>query len=287
MTFSLLLKSATQSLKSHRVPDAAADAEMILLHVLQTDRLTAYRDDPEVPIKKEILAQSLLSRRAEGEPVQYIVGHIDFLGLFIRVGSGVLIPRPETELLVQGAIKTLGSRLPDPGKKNSCPSILDLCTGSGCIALALARAFPDAAVTAVDISETALVYARENAVLNGITNTSFLMGSLFAPLNSLSRHDLITANPPYIRSADIPCLQKEVRDWEPLEALDGGEDGLDFYREIFSGAEKFLTEKGSLLLEIGFGQAEVIGDIARRKGFSIIEVLKDFAGIDRILKAGK
>jgi release factor glutamine methyltransferase len=206
----------------------------------------------------------------------------------------VLIPRPETELLAQEATETVRSRMseassgggvPRPVQKaEDKPRILDLCTGSGCIALALAREFPSAEVYAVDVSKRALKYAMQNTGINNVGNVTFLEGSLFAPVKDLS-FDLIVSNPPYIRSGDIGGLQREIREWEPVNALDGGAEGLDFYREIFPGAKKFLRRNGVVIVELGFGQAEDVARIARRSGFSSIEITKDYAGIERILKA--
>lgn len=310
MKFSQILKSSAEFLKKSGVPDAAVDSEILILHAVGTDRLTAYRDNPGISEAQRNKIQELLERRAEGEPVQYIAGHVDFLSLRINVGKGVLIPRPETELLAQEAIETLNSQkkplsrhfsfetentlsLRGGGKgwgddsEDSSLHILDLCTGSGCLALAIAREFPDAIVFGADISEASVRYAMQNAKLNGIKNAFFLCGSLFDPINESLKFDMIVSNPPYIRTSDIPGLQKEIKDWEPAEALNGGRDGLDFYRKIFSEAGRFLKKHGKILLEIGFGQAEAIHQTAEENGFSDIVIKKDFSGIERILKAGK
>ena len=205
-----------------------------------------------------------MRRRVTREPIQYILGSIDFLGLTIKVGHGVLIPRPETELLAEEAIrfsrKDTNPPFPPFSKggqggiteSEQSPTLLrflDLCTGSGCLALALARAFPDALVYGTDSEEAAISYAEENARTNGIENVLFLKGSLFEPIE---KHfavpgerpvfDIIVSNPPYIRRDDLKKLQPEVKDWEPIPALDGGEDGLDFYREIISGAGTYLRK---------------------------------------------
>ena len=164
--------------------------------------------------------------------------------------------------------------------------ILDLCTGSGCIALALAKAFPDARVYGTDMSADALGYAKENAGLNNIKNIIFLKGDLFKPVKDM-QFDMIVSNPPYIRKDDMKLLQPEIRDWEPVAALDGGEDGLDYYRKIISGAGDYLKENGFLMLEIGMGQSDPIRKMAEDEGFANIQILKDYAGIDRIVKAQK
>jgi release factor glutamine methyltransferase len=172
--------------------------------------------------------------------------------------------------------------------------ILDLCTGSGCIALAVAKEFPDAEVYGTEISGSALRYANENASINKINNLVFLRGSLFEPIQELSASgglrlafDLITANPPYIRRSEIEHLQPEVREWEPMEALDGGEDGIDYYRLIIPGAAEYLKEEGCLICELGIGQSEAVSRIALVAGFKKISLREDYAGIKRILVAEK
>ncbi len=284
------LKSSTEYLEEAGIEDASADAEILTCHAAGADRLAAYMENPE--ITKELLSKirRLIRRRAKGEPLQYIVGHIDFLGLIIHVGKGVLIPRPETELLVEEAIKQIrsqesGGRIRD-GEIPPVRKILDLCTGSGCIALAIAKALPGADVYGTDVSMAALRFAKKNAEVNEIENITFLKGSLFAPILDSALFDIIVSNPPYIISADIPGLQREIKDWEPLEALDGGTDGLHFYRKIFADAAGHLRPGGRILCELGFGQSAAVKEIAQKSGFGDISVNKDYAGIDRILKAG-
>jgi len=278
-----ILKSATQSLEKAGVVDAGADAEMLVLHSAGIDRMTAYRDNPDVDSATRAGIQRLLQRRTAGEPVQYIVGSVDFLGLRIEVGRGILIPRPETELVVVEGMRILRG----PAKGHSAGlRILDLCCGSGCISLALGREFPGAAVVGTDISGTAVRYSARNAGINGITNVTFLEGSLYVPVEGMPPFDMIISNPPYIVTSDLEGLQREIREWEPVNALDGGPDGLDFYREIFSKAGKHITETGVVVVELGFGQAAEVADIAEKAGFSDIDIKKDLAGIERILTAG-
>jgi release factor glutamine methyltransferase len=288
------VKTSSEYLEDAGIEDAFADAEILALHAAGIDRLAAYMENPE--ISKELLAKirRVIRRRAKGEPVQYIVGHVEFLGLKIHVGKGVLIPRPETELLAEEAMRMMhgaGRKLQGANAINQQPStirrvkILDLCTGSGCIALALARGLSDADVYGTDVSKDALRYAKKNARDNGVKGVTFLEGSLFAPVKRGFRFDLIVSNPPYVRKSDIEGLQREIKEWEPLDALDGGEDGLDFYRMIFSEAPEYLFQDGKIILELGFGQAEEVEKIARRAGFTHLETKKDYAGIDRIFKA--
>jgi release factor glutamine methyltransferase len=290
------LRSMKERLESAGIEDAFPDSEILVLHASGIARLTAYTENPEIDGRLLSRIRRLVERRAKGEPVQYITGHVEFLGLDIRVGKGVLIPRPETELLALEAIHQLKgeeSKIKSRGKDPSLltphtsPRILDLCTGSGCIALAVGRDFPHAAIFGTDISEEALGYAKRNAAANSICNVAFLKGSLFEPVSGLPPFDLIISNPPYIKSGDIGGLQREIREWEPLSALDGGEDGLTFYREIFAGAGRHMKEAGKIIAEIGFGQAEEVREISERAGFRKISFKKDFAGIKRIIKAEK
>ncbi len=288
-----VVRSSTQYLESAGIEDAFVDAELLVLHASGIERISVYTENPEIDKALSARIRRLVRRRAAGEPVQYIIGQVDFLGLRISVGKGVLIPRPETELLAEAAKGTLGSRRSEGRSRGGVDRprqdklrILDLCTGSGCIALALAREFPVAEVYGVDVSKRALSYARKNAGLNDIGNVTFLEGSLFGPVEDFL-FDLIVSNPPYIKTADLEGLQREIREWEPVGALDGGPEGLDFYREIFSAAGGYLKENGVVLVELGFGQAKEVAKIAGRSGFSSIEVTKDYAGIERILKAQK
>ena len=276
------VRESSEYLEKSGIEDFFVDAELLVFHAAGMDRLTAFTENPEVGKDLSRKINRLLCRRAKGEPIQYIIGHVEFLGLKINVGKGVLIPRPETELLAQEAIETARSKKSD---LREIPRILDLCTGSGCIALALAREFPGATVYGSDVSKTAIRYARMNAGLNHIRNAAFVAGSLFGPVKRDVLFDIIVSNPPYIRAADIGGLQREIREWEPVEALDGGEEGLDFYRKILPAAIGYLREKGEILIELGFGQARDVTEMARESGFKNVVTKKDYAGIERILKA--
>jgi len=286
-----LLRKSTDCLEAAGIDEAFADAELLVFHAANMDRIDAYVNNPEVKSSDSAKVRRLLQRRLKGEPVQYIVGQIEFLGLTIKVGRGVLIPRPETELLVEEAIKAvMRNKISVASKEKNALrvtqraslSVLDLCTGSGCIALSLAKEFPDAEVYGTDLSKEALVYAKKNAKANDIKNVTFLQGSLFEPVKGKA-YDLITANPPYIRRSELETLQREIRDWEPISALDGGEDGMDFYRTILSSADQFLNPGGSLFLELGYDQAEAVKKVAKRQGFLDLTVINDYAGIGRIL----
>ncbi len=308
------LKEASAFLKSKGIEDAHKESEIIAIHSLNIDKTALYRDNPILSEKNIKEIDDILERRAKREPLQYILGYVEFYGLKIRVGEGVLIPRPETELLAEEVITTIrNQKLPphpplvkgglrgDENSElrtlNSKLKVLDLCTGSGCLALALAKNLPDSTVYGTDISAHAIRYAKENAEINGIRNVTFLKGSLFEPLSQLLTHnsslltfDVIVSNPPYIKSNDIPDLQPEIKDWEPRNALDGGADGLRYYKEILSRARHYLTppsEKngggGFFFLEIGEGQADAVIMMAVRAGYRDITIIKDYSGIERIV----
>jgi release factor glutamine methyltransferase len=273
-----LLRTAKESLERSSIEDASREAETIIAHCLKTVRATLYRDNPEIPEDLATKINSLVKRRATREPLQYILGYIDFLGLKIKVGQGVLIPRPETELLAEEAVKIISNfKFQILNFK-----ILDLCTGSGCLALSLAKELPDIEVYGIDTSDSALKYANENAELNMIKNVTFLKGSLFEPVKGLT-FDLIVSNPPYIRSNDIKDLQPEIKGWEPQDALDGGADGLDYYKLIIHAVKNHLNEGGYLMLELGINQADAVKRMAENAGLKDIIFIKDYAGIDRIL----
>ena len=233
----------------------------------------------------------LIDRRSKGEPVQYIMGSQEFMGLEFIVNENVLIPRQDTETLVEDALEIINTgtlRGEDMDVKRKEWDILDLCTGSGAIGVSLARIANKVNVTCSDISEGAIKVAKENAQKHGVAKSvKFEQGDLFKPF-SKHKFDMIISNPPYIKSSIIPTLQKEVCEHEPLSALDGGESGLDFYERIVSGVGSHLRKSGVLLLEIGHDQGEAVSGLLSRNGeFTSIRVLKDLANRDRIVFAKK
>ncbi len=255
------------------------EAELILQHVLSLPREGLYTRKAHLSDEALKEIDRIASERQQGKPLQYLLGETEFFGLTIKVKEGVFIPRPETEYMVECAI----SSLREMGfRKDSRFRVLDLCTGSGCIALAIGRYFPNAKVVASDISIKALCYARENAALNGVSNVYFLVGDLFDCIRGMP-FDLVISNPPYIRTSEIAMLQPEIRDYEPMEALDGGKDGLDFYRRIFGQVGSYVGRRGLLILELGYGQSEAVVQMAKGAGLNKCSVIKDYAGIDRIL----
>jgi len=273
------------------IESPAKEAEQFIRRGLGISLTDLYANNPDLNEQQTGIVDDIVLRRSRREPLQYILGYTEFLGLQIMVGRGVLIPRPETELMAEHAIKVLSSKRSEMQKqglkKTQCMTILDLCTGSGCLALSLAGEFTDAQVYGIDISDIALSYARENSETNSIGNVDFIKGHLFKALNKNISFDFIISNPPYIRTNEIPSLQAEIKDWEPMNALDGGDDGMDFYRQIIPEARNHLNDNGILMFELGIGCADTVSELFDTSGYRQIEIMKDYAGIDRIISAHK
>lgn len=263
------------------ISTARLDGEVILAQVLGTDRTHLYMNFDQPLTEKELTSfKTLLQRRARHEPLQYITGEQEFWSMPFSVSPCVLIPRPETELLVEEGAKALCRDFSGETLK-----VLDIGTGSGALAAALASELGEAAVIAVDISKDALTIARENIERNGLSaSVTILEGDLFTPVAGTKFH-LIVSNPPYIPKCDLASLQREVKDFEPLAALDGGEDGLDYYRQIIPLAPNFLLPGGWLMFEHGAGQyADIIELFEKTDSFEEITSVKDYAGLDRLVK---
>jgi release factor glutamine methyltransferase len=254
------------------VENARLEAEWLLCAALSLDRVGLYVNFDK-PLSDAELAASrgMVARRARREPLQYILGSQDFEGLEFEVAPGILIPRHDTETLVEESLR----RAPEQA------SILDIGVGSGCIAVALAKNLPSARVSGVDQSPEALELARRNAARHGVDLT-LLAGSLFEPVAG-QRFDLIVSNPPYIPTADLETLQPEVREFEPRAALDGGPDGLAFYRLIVPAAPEYLNPGGWLLFEVGIGQAAEVLGLLERHGFTERFTARDPGGIERVV----
>jgi release factor glutamine methyltransferase len=248
--------------------------ELLLAHALRCDRVRLYLDFDKPLGEPELAAfRELVKRRADGEPTAYLVGKREFYGRPFRVTPAVLVPRPETELLVEAAL----AALPEGG------SALDLCTGSGAIGVSLALERKGARVVATDLSAEALAVARENAAALGAT-LELLEGDLFAPLPAGQRFDAIVSNPPYVPTGELVGLSREVRR-EPAMALDGGPDGLALLRRIVAGAPRWLAPGGTLLLEMHESHAEPLPALCREAGFANAEARKDLAGLWRYVVA--
>jgi len=278
-TIGRLIRWAAGYLEGYGVESPRLSGELLLAQVLDCPRVELYLrfDQPLTPAELAAFKELILRRRRH-EPVAYILGRREFYGLELAVGPGVLVPRPETEHLVERALQAL------EGREN--PRVLDLCTGCGAVALALAREREDAQVVGVDISAQALEYARANARKLGLADrVHWLQGSLWEPLAAAGGFfELITANPPYVAEDQWDGLPPQVREFEPRLALDGGHDGLDLIRDIIGGARAFLRAGAWLLLELGQGQARAAAGLARAAGvFDKIESARDLAGVERVL----
>ncbi len=285
ITFGHMLEVGIHRLEEAKIADAKRDAETLLLYLEKADRtfLYVHRNDATDEYRADAYF-GLIDRRAAGEPLQYILGSQEFMGLNFAVNPSVLIPRQDTETLVELALKRVGE------KKRSL-SILDMCCGSGAIAVSMAHFLPKAKITACDISPEALEVARGNAARNGLNgriefreSDLFFMTKRKKTVRIKDSFDMILSNPPYIPTQDIDTLQTEVRDHEPIKALDGGSDGLDFYRRIAEDAFGSLKKDGLMFLEIGCDQAEAVTSLLSGAGYySEIEVHKDLTGLDRVI----
>ncbi|MCR4842183.1 MAG: peptide chain release factor N(5)-glutamine methyltransferase [Eubacterium sp.] len=253
------------------VSDSKQDAWLLFAHVTGFDKVgyLMHADEEFYAHKKEDYV-ILLKKRAEHIPVQYILGEQEFMGLPIKVTQDVLIPRLDTEVIASEA-----ARLLKGGER-----VLDLCTGSGCILISLLHEVPDAVGIGADISKQAVNLAMENAAANGVA-ADFIVSDLFE--NISGSFDMIVSNPPYIPTADMYNLMPEVRDYEPSLALDGGEDGLDYYRRIVAESPDYLKDGGLLILEIGCDQAAGVKFLMEQNGFYDISVIKDLPGLDRVV----
>ena len=254
---------------------ARLDAELLISHALRMSRMQLYTEYQK-PLKGHELAaiRALVERRGGGEPVAYLTGQKGFWTIDIEVSPSVLIPRPETELLVELGLKHL--------QTVESPRVLDLCCGSGCIGLALGHERQDASVLGTDISADALSVASRNRDRLGLTNVDFEQHDGLE--NISGEYDLLVSNPPYIETAQISKLMPSVREFEPIIALDGGDDGLDFYRRIAMHAPPMVSAKGLILLEIGYDQAESVSALFHSAGFNDVTVHQDLAGLDRVIR---
>jgi len=288
MTLRELLQEGARFLVENEIESAASEAEWLLAHTLGKDRIYVYahgQEQTSAQINETYF--DYIKRRATGEPLQYILGTSEFMGLSLKVDPRVLIPRPETEQLVELALAGIDAA--GRGQASLLP-VLDLCTGSGAIAIAIARLSECAAVTAVDLCGQALDVARENARINDVSQRiEFLQGDLFDALCKTDpvRFDIIVTNPPYVVSTVIDTLSDDVQS-EPRLALDGGADGLSVIRRIIESAPDYLNPGGLLLMEIGYDQGKSVQELAdaqQMKAYKEAYVLQDAAGFDRILLA--
>lgn len=269
-----LFVKAFDLLKSSDIENVEYDIKAILTDTFGVDLNKFILDmDNEFEPDKDLEAKYLsrIEKRKEHIPLQYIINKQNFYGLDFYVDESVLIPRYDTENIVDRIVKDC--------KENKCLSVLDLCTGSGCIAVSLKKSGFEK-VYAADISDKALAVAKHNAKLNN-ADIIFLQSDLYENFPKEIRFDIIVSNPPYISTDEIARLEKQVRDFEPKLALDGGRDGLDFYKKIINLSKNFLNNKGRLYLEIGYDQSKDVVDLAKKEGYDNIVIIKDLSGRDR------
>jgi release factor glutamine methyltransferase len=286
MTVFEILNGSVNRLKDHQIENPRLDAEMLLAHALNLSREGLYINfKSQVKKEEKETLEGLIKRRISGEPLQYILGHQEFWSIDLNVDPRVLIPRPETELLVEQALLILAET---PFRR--LPFVLEIGTGSGAIAIALAKERRDIFLVAIDISIDALRLAKENAASSGVLHQiHFVHSHLLDPFRFLGKEgpfDLILSNPPYIPFPEIEGLPKEVRDYEPIIALNGGEDGLAFHRAIILKATFYLKGGGWLLLEVGHSQGKKVSRMIEKQGdFLTPQCLPDVSGIERVIKA--
>lgn len=287
-TLKLLLEEMTEQLGN--IPERKSETEFFLAHLYQCNRLELYlRLSKKVNPDKIILCEKFIEQRKKRIPLPFILGETEFMGLEFLIEPGVFIPRPETEILVEETIKAVNS-LKLKVKSEREINILDLGTGSGNIAISLAKYLPEARIVATDISPKALEIAQKNALLNKLTERiTFLEGDLFqvflSPYPRLPNpclFDIIVSNPPYIAESDSVNLEKELF-YEPEEALFAQNDGLEYYEKIVPQAKKFLQPEGYLILEIGYGQKDKVEGIFFSSGYREIKIVKDYSGIERVI----
>ncbi len=276
MTIRQMMKKWIRELSNSTT--AKLDVELAMCKVLDVTRLYIHLNiDEEISKKDENRIEALLKQRRKGRPMAYIIGNKEFMGLDFFVKEGVLIPRPDTEVLVEDII--------EQAKKIDNPLIVDIGTGSGAISVSLAKYIQDSRVYSLDISDDALEIGKINAKNNEVEDRiTFLKSNIFSAIeNQEIKFDIIVSNPPYIRKADIAGLEVDVRDYEPSLALDGGDDGLDFYRKITEDSIKFIKDNGILGYEVGYDQAEDVKKIMIQSGYSDIKILEDLASIQRVV----
>ncbi|SFG10507.1 release factor glutamine methyltransferase [Lachnospiraceae bacterium C7] len=271
MTYREALNEGIECLHKAGIVDAKNDSWLLLEMACKIDR-NYYYMHMEDEVSSDLLNEyeSVLKKRAERVPLQYITGEQQFYGLDFKVNSSVLVPRQDTETLVDEALSKI-----KPGM-----NILDMCTGSGCILISILKNSKDTTGTGVDISKKAVNVAKENAKLNDVVAT-FEKSNLFENVNG--KYDMIVSNPPYIKTEEIPTLMPEVAMFEPMEALDGKQDGLYFYDRIITSAKEYLNPGGILIFEIGYDQGKSVSTMMNRADYKNVEVIKDLAGNDRVV----
>jgi release factor glutamine methyltransferase len=281
-TIASAILQATESLRRAGVPEARREAGSLMAHVLEKDRTFIISHAGERLETEQLeMFRSLVQRRAQGEPQQYITGYQDFFGLTFKVTPDVLIPRPETELLVEAALDLI----PDATRQTL---ICDVGTGSGCIPIAVLNSRSGARAIGLDVSKAAIEVARFNASrYQMLDRISFIVSDCFDQLDVAEKFDLIVSNPPYVSAAALDGLQREVRDHEPIIALSPGTDGLSVIRRLIGESPLHLKDGGYLLLEIGFDQGQAVRELIDPRIWKVLEIKSDLQGIPRIVALQK
>ena len=282
MEINHLLKRGADMIGDREYGNPVLEATMVLEKLLDVDRVYIYTHGKET-VSGDIADKfmTIMEKRAEGYPIQYIIGKKEFMGLDFHVREGVLIPRNDTEILVEYILEYMDER-----HGNETIDILELGIGSGAISLSIAHYNRRVRIHGVDLHSIPLEVAEENKARLGLDNVSFHQGDLFQGIEGLEmdgRFHIIVSNPPYIPSDDMGTLQEEIREYEPTDALDGGGDGLDFYRRIIPQSRDYLIEEGLLIFEMGYDQGEEIERMMMDKGFKDIGILRDLQGLDRVI----
>ena len=276
-TVDKILSWTINHFKTKKVSEPRLSAELLLSKVLNMKRIDLYLQFERILSGKERdQFREYVKRRARREPVQYILGETEFYGFPFKVSPAVIVPRPETELLVDAVLETFKSA------NNTSLKILDIGTGSGCISVSLAKVLPDLSIWAIEKSAEALNIARANADINEVT-IHFVEGDIFKDVSSFpTKFDIVVSNPPYVALRDLYNLEPEVRDFEPKEALFAGEDGLEFYKKFVNVIPDLLNKNGKIFLEIGYNQSSILEKLYSKANYKV-QLKKDYNQIDRIL----
>lgn len=278
MNIGSLLNLATKMLKSKEIDTARLDSQLILGKVLNKDKIyLIINSSEEVEKEKEDEFFKLINKRMENMPVRYILGEVDFMGLDFYIEEGVLIPRSDTEVLVEEVLKII--------EEGENLYVCDLCSGSGAIGISLAYYRKNIIVDLIDFYEKPEEISKKNIIKNNLENqVKFIKSDLLKePIKSLKKYDIIVSNPPYIKEEVIETLMDDVKNYEPRSALSGGNSGLIFYERIVEESKKVLKENGTLAFEIGYDQGDSVSNIMKNNGYIDIKVVKDLAGLDRVV----
>ena len=279
MEINKLLRIGVDKIKGRQYGNSVLEATLLLGKLLNVDKTYVYtHGKEEVPEDIVDRFMKLIEKRANGYPIQYIMKEKEFMGLDFYIEEGVLIPRPDTEILVEYIIKYIEEKY-----KDRPVEVVDLGTGSGAIGISIAYYRKNAMVYGVDSMDIPLKVAHINKDKYKLDNVKIIRSDLFQNMNKEQKFDIIASNPPYIPKGDLESLQAEVKDYEPMTALDGGEDGFDFYRRIIPDSKKHLKDQGLLIFEIGYDQGPKLQKMMEEEGFKNIKILKDLQGLDRVV----